>query len=61
MKIRLFNPDIQPEIKKFVLGILNEFGFPHNPKLDYDLENLDKYYKDQGGIFYILEDKQRII
>lgn len=59
--IREFKKEDQLEVKKFVLDILAEFKFPYNRELDYDLENPDKYYKDQGGIFYILEVDNKIV
>lgn len=60
MQIREFNIKDQPAVKEFVLGVLGEFKFPYNRELDYDLENPDRYYKNHGGIFYILEENNKI-
>lgn len=61
MKIRRYRKSDQKEVKEFVLTVLSEFGFSHNPELDYDLEDPDKYYKNIGGVFYVFEDKGKII
>ncbi|MGH7928077.1 MAG: GNAT family N-acetyltransferase [Candidatus Binatia bacterium] len=34
--------------------IHDEFGFPYDLKLDFDLEDPIRYYTSAGGIFYIL-------
>ncbi len=51
----------QPQVKKFVLGVLAEFGFPRKPEWDYDLEDPQKYYSGTGGVFYIIKNKESII
>lgn len=61
MQIREFNIKDQPAVKEFVLSVLSEFNFQYNGELDYDLEDPDKYYKNQGGIFYVLEMDNKIV
>ena len=61
MQIRLFKQIDQTEVKKFVLGVLDESGFPYKLELDYDLDDPDEFYKKQGGIFYVLEENHKII
>ncbi|OGG26334.1 hypothetical protein A2960_05555 [Candidatus Gottesmanbacteria bacterium RIFCSPLOWO2_01_FULL_39_12b] len=61
MILREFGKSDQPKVKEFILGVLREFGFDHNLDLDFNLENPDKYYKNVGGIFYLLENNGEII
>ena len=41
------------EVKELVLGVLNEQGFEFDPNKDFDLDNIDKYYLQSGGVFYV--------
>ncbi|MBI3380063.1 hypothetical protein HY029_04875 [Candidatus Gottesmanbacteria bacterium] len=61
MEIIVYNSLDQPGVKKFVLGVLREFGFNYDKKLDYDLEDPEKYYPDTGGIFYVIKKENKII
>lgn len=61
MKIIKYFPSYQKQVKDFVISIHEEFGFPYNYELDYDLDDPDKYYKKQGGIFYLLLDNKSLI
>jgi len=62
MKIREVTTEDQQKVKRFVLSVLvDEFGFPRKPEWDYDLEDPIKYYQEQGGNFYILENNKKLI
>jgi putative acetyltransferase len=57
-----FQKKDQQEVKDFVLNILlEEFGFSPHPIWDADLDDPDKKYKENNGIFYILKDKEKVI
>jgi GNAT superfamily N-acetyltransferase len=59
--ISRYTPNLQPEIKTFVLNILSEFGFNFDQKLDFDLDDPQKYYPDTGGVFYVACDNNKIV
>ncbi len=48
-------------VKDFVIKQWEEFGFTYEPDEDQDLEDIQKYYMDQGGIFYVMRDTDQII
>ncbi len=56
MKIIKYSDSYRKKVKDFVISVHEEFGFPYNYELDYDLDDPDKYYKDQRGVFYLLLD-----
>lgn len=39
-----FHKKYSSETKKLVLSVLKEFGYDYDPKLDFDLEHIEKYY-----------------
>lgn len=54
-------PAYQKQVKDFVTKAHEEFGFPHNSWLDSDLENLDEFYKNKGGVFYIMLNNNTLV
>lgn len=48
-------------VKHIVLKGKKEFGFEYDPRLDSDLEDINKHYIEQGGMFYVLKVDNRII
>lgn len=61
MEVKEFTSSFQSRVKNLVISIHKEFGFPYDFRLDYDLDNPDKYYKKEGGVFYILVDDNKLI
>lgn len=61
MELNKFSHQKQKKVKKFVLSIPSEFGFQHNIDLDYDLEDPDKHYNQNGGVFYVLENEGKVV
>ena len=53
MIIKTFSRPQTDEVKELVLGVLNEQGFEFDPNKDFDLDNIDKYYLQSGGVFYV--------
>ena len=53
MIIKTFSTSQTKEVKELVLGVLNEQGFEFDPNKDFDLDNIDKYYLQSGGVFYV--------
>lgn len=50
------------EVKKFVLTVLSEFGFPYNKEADFDLGEIEKYYsKKNSSIFLLYLKKDKIL
>ena len=45
--------DATDAVKKLVLGVLKEEGFEYDHAKDFDLDNIDEYYLQNRGIFYI--------
>ncbi len=53
MIIERFSDARYEEVKQLVLGVLDEKGFGYDPVKDYDLDDITKYYHDNGGMFFI--------
>ena len=53
MIIKTFSTSQTKEVKELVLGVLNEQGFEFDPIKDFDLDNIDNYYLQSGGVFYV--------
>ncbi|HJH28859.1 MAG TPA: GNAT family N-acetyltransferase [Methanosarcinaceae archaeon] len=53
MIIKIFSTSLTGEVKDFVLGVLKEQGFEFDLNKDFDLGNIDKYYLQSGGVFYV--------
>jgi putative acetyltransferase len=58
MIIKTFSGSQEREVKELVIGVLNVEGFEYDPVKDFDLDDIEKYYLRNGGIFYtgILDD-----
>jgi putative acetyltransferase len=56
-----YSEEYQEVVKEFVIAAHEEFGFPYNQDLDADLENPSIFYKDRGGVLYLLLDGTRLI
>ena len=63
MNIRYATNVDRAKIIRLVKATLNELGFKYAPDTsESDLQNIDKEYKMQGGVFLIMEDdKQELI
>ena len=61
MKLIKYTNSYQKDVKDFVIAAHDEFNFPYDRKLDYDLDNPDKYYNNRGGMFYLLLDNEKVI
>ncbi|HIE31801.1 MAG TPA: amidohydrolase [Methanosarcinales archaeon] len=44
--------DATAAVKELVLGVLREEGFEYDPAKDFDLDDIEKYYLQNRGIFY---------
>ena len=53
MIIKTFSRPRTDEVKELVLGVLKEQGFEYDPNKDFDLDDIDGYYLQSGGVFYI--------
>ena len=53
MIIETFPKSKNHEVKELVLCVLKEQGFEHDPLKDFDLEDINKYYLQHGGVFYV--------
>ena len=52
MIIKTFLTSQTKEVKELVLGVLNEQGFEYDSNKDFDLDEIDRYYLQSGGVFY---------
>lgn len=59
--IEQFTPKHQKATKDFILDTWKEFGFTYVPEEDADLDDIQKHYIDNLGMFYILRDGIKII
>ena len=53
MIIKTFLKSQTDEVKDLVLSVLNEQGFEYDPNKDLDLDDIDRYYLQSGGVFYV--------
>ena len=53
MIIKTFLKSQTDEVKDLVLSVLNEQGFEFDPNKDFDLDDIDRYYLQSGGVFYV--------
>ena len=53
MIIKTFSMSLTGEVKDLVLGVLSEQGFEFDPNKDFDLDDIDRYYLQSGGVFYV--------
>ena len=53
MIIKTFSTPLTNEVRNLVLGVLKEQGFEFDPKKDFDLDDIDGYYLQSGGVFYM--------
>ena len=53
MMIKTFSGEYTLEVRDLVLSVLKGEGFEYDPVKDFDLEDIDGYYLDNGGIFYL--------
>lgn len=56
-----YTPDDRDGAKGVVLAGFKDFGFVYQRKYDFDLDDPQKYYIDQGGMFYVLKDSGKVI
>lgn len=59
--IEQFVPKYQEAVRDFILDAWKEFGFTYVPKEDADLDNVQKHYLDNRGMFYILRDGNKVM
>ena len=52
MIINTCNRNQNDQVKDLVLEVLNEHGFEYDPEKDYDLEDIEQYYLNNGSVFY---------
>ncbi|HJH32085.1 MAG TPA: GNAT family N-acetyltransferase [Methanosarcinaceae archaeon] len=53
MIIKTFSKSLTDEVKELVLGVLKEQGFGYDPTKDFDLDDINGYYLQSDGVFYI--------
>ncbi len=56
-----YTPSDQQGVKRVVLESLKEFGFEYHQEYDYDLNDPQTYYLDQGGMFFVLKEGKKVI
>jgi putative acetyltransferase len=61
VNIERFSDARYEEVKQLVLGVLEEKGFEYDPVKDYDLDDITKYYHDNGGMFFTGSVDRKII
>lgn len=59
--IELFTPKFQKPTKDFILNTWKEFGFTYESEEDFDLDDIQKHYIDNRGIFYILRVGDKVM
>ena len=53
MIIKTFSCSHAVEVKELVIGVLKCEGFEYDSAKDFDLDDIEKYYLKNGGIFYV--------
>lgn len=59
--VEQFKPYHQKAVKDFVVEAWKEFGFTYMPEYDSDLDDPEGFYQKQGGMFYLLNENNKII
>ncbi len=59
--VEKFSPEEQAQTRSFILRLWKEFKFIYIKKLDYDLDDIQSFYVETGGIFYVLKDGNKVI
>ncbi len=52
MRTEIFHRSMTSAVKELVLEVLSEEGFEYDPAKDFDLDEVDDYYRHNRGIFY---------
>src|SRR3989344_1069741 len=61
LSIEQYSDKYQPEVKSLVIAVHEEFGFPYDHTLDFDLDDLSGVYIKQGGALYVLLEGERVV
>ena len=61
MKIERFCDTKTEEVKHLVLGVLKERGFEYDPVKDFDLDDINAQYLENGGMFFIGTVDRKVI
>jgi ribosomal protein S18 acetylase RimI-like enzyme len=61
MEIRMFRGSDQPQLKRLVSEVLDEYGFKLDEEWGRDLENPQAVYVDEGGAIFLLCDRDEIV
>lgn len=61
MLIRSFSAAHASQVRSMVLEVLAGEGFQYDPLKDSDLENINAFYLDVGGAFFVAIDEGMII
>lgn len=61
MIIRAFSPADSSQVRSMVLEVLAGEGFQYDHLKDSDLEDIEAFYLDTGGAFFIALDKGIVI
>jgi putative acetyltransferase len=62
MELRQAERSDQPALRQLIFGILAEYGLPPSPAdTDADLEDLEKFYGEGNGRFFVLVDGEQVI
>lgn len=59
--IRKYTGADQKDARSVVLRGYEDFGFRYISQYDFDLDDINKYYIESGGIFYVLEIDDKIV
>ncbi|MCX6738876.1 MAG: GNAT family N-acetyltransferase [Candidatus Parcubacteria bacterium] len=59
--LRPFKEGEETEIKELFLSVLAELGFSYDPKMNFDLDNLQLVYRQGFGEFFVIEYEGKIV
>ena len=61
LRITLFVSSDQAAVKQFIIDVWKEFGFNYHKEYDRDLDDIQSFYMNLGGMFLILKQDKNII
>ena len=56
-----YSPSDQQPVRKLILDSLAVYGFSFNQDLDGDLDDPQKFYMENGGMFYVLKVGDKVV
>ncbi len=61
VKIDIYTPGDEKELIVLMTAVLTEHNFRFDQKLDADMYNIKELYINQGGLFFVAKDGEKVV